>query len=182
MNGPPEFSAMELLKVMSRLARPETQYLPYFHLCREFGVRTVDGMVKARVLDLRWTETITKESTEEATVRIVPLPMHMRDSGTALGSGVSGVANGFIPGVGNTPVDLCPPPPIDDDETMEPVSEVGMGRMHSGDVFEEVMEVIGPKLVPMTPIMRYAMRDVVQEYEDDQSISEYASLSDVDEY
>ena len=64
---------------------------------------------------------------------------------------------------------------------MEPILEVEMGR-HSNDVFEEVMEVIGPKLVPMTPIMRYAMRDVVQEYEDDQSISEYASLSDVDEY
>ena len=50
------------------------------------------------------------------------------------------------------------------------------------DVFAEVMEVVGPKLVPTTPIMRYAMRDVVHEYEDDQSVSEYASLSDVDEY
>jgi hypothetical protein len=30
--------------------------------------------------------------------------------------------------------------------------------------------------------MRFAMHDVVAEYEDDQSISEYASLSDVDEY
>ena len=54
--------------------------------------------------------------------------------------------------------------------------------MHGGDVFEVVMELIGSKLVPTTPIMRYAMRDVVQEYEDDQSISQYASLSDVDEY
>jgi acetyl-CoA carboxylase carboxyltransferase component len=42
--------------------------------------------------------------------------------------------------------------------------------------------VVGPKLVPATPIMRYAMREVVQEYEDEQSVSEYASLSDVDEY
>jgi hypothetical protein len=47
--------------------------------------------------------------------------------------------------------------------------------MYGGDIYEEVM---GPKLVPITPIMRFAMRDVVQEYEDDQSISEYASLSD----
>jgi hypothetical protein len=50
------------------------------------------------------------------------------------------------------------------------------------DMYEEAMEVVGPKLVPTTPIMRFAMRDVVQEYEDDQSVSEYASLSDVDEY
>jgi hypothetical protein len=68
---------------------------------------------------------------------------------------------------------------MDEDEAMEPVSEV---EMHGGDVFEVVMELIGSKLVPTTPIMRYAMRDVVQEYEDDQSISQYASLSDVDEY
>jgi hypothetical protein len=177
---------MELLKVMSRLAQPETQYLPYFHLCRELGVRAVDGMVKGRVLDLRWTETVTKESAEEPRVRShPPLPMNLnpRDSGAAMpGGGVSGVGNGFIPGVGGAPGggDLGPPPPlIDEEEAMEPVSEV---EMHGGDVFEAVMEVIGPKLVPMTPIMRYAMRDVVQEYEDDQSISEYASLSDVDEY
>jgi hypothetical protein len=165
---------MELLKVMSRLARPETQYLPYFHLCRELGVRAVDGMVKGRVLDLRWTETVTKENGEEPRVRShpPPLPVNLRDSGVPSGGGgVSGVGNGFIPG--------APPPPIDEDEAMEPVSEV---EMHGGDVFEAVMEVIGPKLVPTTPIMRYAMRDVVQEYEDDQSISEYASLSDVDEY
>jgi len=170
--GPPEFSAMELLKVMSRLSKPETQYLPYFHLCRELGVRAVDGMVKGRVLDLRWTETVTKESGEEPRVRsLPPVPMNVQNTGAVLGSGVSGVGNGVIPG--------APPPLVDEDEIMEPVSA---GEMHSGNVFEAVMEVIGPKLVPTTPIMRYAMRDVVEEYEDDQSISEYASLSDVDEY
>ena len=52
------------------------------------------------------------------------------------------------------------------------------------DVGTEVdEEVLGPKLVPISPIMRYAMREVVQEYyADDQSVSEYASLSDVEEY
>jgi len=170
--GPPEFSAMELLKVMSRLSKPETQYLPYFHLCRELGVRAVDGMVKGRVLDLRWTETVTKESGEEPRVRSHPVSINVQNSGAVLGSGVTGVGNGVIPGA-------PAPPPIDEDEIMEPVSA---GEMHGGNVFEAVMEVIGPKLVPMTPIMRYAMRDVVEEYEDDQSISEYASLSDVDEY
>jgi hypothetical protein len=40
---------------------------------------------------------------------------------------------------------------MDEDEAREPVSEV---KMHGDDVFEVVMEVIGPKLVPTTPIMR----------------------------
>jgi hypothetical protein len=30
--------------------------------------------------------------------------------------------------------------------------------------------------------MRYAMREVIKEYEDDRSVSEYASLPDVEEY
>lgn len=170
---------MELLKVMSRFARPETQYIPYFHLCRELGVRTVDGMIKGRVLDLRWTETVTKEYGEEtrmrssATPASAPVPVPMSQPG-------SSTPGGFVTG-GNTPIDIGPPPPIDDEDDIVPVTEADMGRMHS-DVFEEVMEVVGPKLVPTTPVMRFAMRDVVHEYEDDQSVSEYASLSDVDEY
>ena len=180
---PPEFSAMQLLKVMSRLAAPDTHYLPYFHLCRELGVRAVDGMVKGRVLDLRWTETVTREFGEEMRMRsaaiatptpipsgtapTVTTPLQPRDSGNA-GMGIISSESSNV-----SPV-LGPPPPIDDEEMMVPVS--------GGDIYEEIMEVVGPKLVPMTPIMRFAMRDVVQEYEDDQSISEYASLSDVDEY
>ena len=176
---------MELLKVMSRLARPDTQYLPYFHLCRELGVRTVDGMVKGRVLDLRWTETVTKESGDEMRIRSMAVPPHVRDSalasassptttggvGTATSS--AGFATALGGSVGNTPID--PPPPIDEED-------IQMIPVHGGEMYDEVLEVIGPKLVPTTPIMRYAMRDVVQEYEDDQSVSEYASLSDVDEY
>ena len=168
--GPPEFSAMQLLKVMSRLAAPETQYLPYFHLCRELGVRAVDGMVKGRVLDLRWTETVTREAGEEMRARSTAMPTPIV-SGTApavVGIGISTEGSNISPVLGL-------PPPIDDEE-MVPVNE-GMG-----DIYGEVMEVVGPKLVPITPIMRFAMRDVVQEYEDDHSISEYASLSEVDEY
>ena len=48
---------------------------------------------------------------------------------------------------------------------------------------------MGPKLVPTTPIMRFAMREVVQEYyaddeddADERTVSEYASLSEVVEY
>ena len=187
-NTPPDFGAMELLRVMSRLARAETTYIPYFHLCRELGVRAVDGMVKGRVLDLRWTEPVTREA-DDVRVR--------SGSGAGTGAGVGAMsppppqgaplAPGLV-GAGGTMQDIGPPPPIDDGDDMEAVSEAGAG-MGMGpsaervpDVFAEVMEVVGPKLVPTTPIMRYAMRDVVHEYEDDQSVSEYASLSDVDDY
>jgi hypothetical protein len=61
-------------------------------------------------------------------------------------------------------------------------TSVNISGQPERDMYEEAMEIVGPKLVPTTPIMRFAMRDVVQEYEDDQSVSEYASLSDVDEY
>ncbi|KAF5325469.1 hypothetical protein D9619_009745 [Psilocybe cf. subviscida] len=174
----PDFAAMELLKVMSRLARPDTPYLPYFNLCRELGVRAVDGMVKGRVLDLRWTETVTKEILGEDTSRgnssVLPSAGVAGMSPVAGGSSV-GLQAGYLP--------LDPPPPIDDDDGMEPFSEPDVTRIHQPpNVYEEIMEVVGPKLVPTTPIMRFAMREVVQEYEDDQSVSEYASLSDVDEY
>ncbi|KAF9467176.1 hypothetical protein BDZ94DRAFT_1186225 [Collybia nuda] len=152
-----DFTAMQLLKVMSRLTQPDTQYLPYFLMCRELGVRAVDGMVKGRVLDLRWTETVTKEIGEEVRVRST--------------AGFGGTP--FGPGSSGTAVEMLPQ---HSEEGMIPVSEFSQPR----DMYEEVMEVIGPKLVPTTPIMRFAMRDVVEEYEDNQSVSEYASLSDVD--
>ena len=188
LNGPPEFTAMQLLKVMSRLANPETPYLPYFHLCRELGVRAVDGMVKGRVLDLRWTECVGGVGFGGGGPAAGGAPAsHTRDS-TAVNP---------VP-VNESGIPLEPPPPIDaveiDEDDIVPISEAEM-RMGSsssaaggirsgvGDMYyEEVMEVVGPKLIPTTPIMRFAMRDVVQEYEDDQSVSEYASLSDVDEY
>ena len=129
------------------------------------------GMVKGRVMDLRWTETVTREVGEEMRVRSVATPTQIatplkpRDSGNE-SRNISPVLR----------LVLGPPPPIDDEEIMVPVTE----GMHGGDIYEEVMEVVVPKLVPITPVMRFVRRDVVQEYEDDQSISEYASLSDVE--
>lgn len=179
-----DFTAMQLLKVTSRLTKPDTPYLPYFMLCREMGVRAVDGMVKGRVLDLRWTEPVSKENGEEEGVRgsmtgysgvgmPPPPPMNYNAAMAASASG--------------TAVDhLGPPPPIDDEDVMIPVPEMGSRRdVHSGipvEPYEEYLELIGPKLIPITPIMRYAMGEVIEEYEDDQSVSEYESLPDVDEY
>ncbi|KAF8062301.1 hypothetical protein FPV67DRAFT_1783190 [Lyophyllum atratum] len=172
-----DFSAMQLLKVMSRLAQPETTYLPYFMLCRELGVRAVDGMVKGRLLDLRWTETVAREDgREEARVRSGIsgfAGVGLGVGGLGGGGGSEGIPSYSPPGVVPGAVEMLPQA---SEEGMMPVSE------HELDIYEEALEVVGPKLVPTTPIMRYAMRDVVQEYEDDQSVSEYASLSDVDEY
>ncbi|KAF9450010.1 hypothetical protein P691DRAFT_758530, partial [Macrolepiota fuliginosa MF-IS2] len=180
-----DFTAMQLLKVMSRLTKPDTPYLPYFMLCRELGVRAVDGMVKGRVLELRWTEPVSKENGEEERVRgsmagysglgIPPAPP--MNYNAAMAASASGTAIDH----------LGPPPPIDDDEGMIPIPDIEMRRnVHSGvpvePYEEEYLELVGPKLIPVTPIMRYAMAEVIEEYEDDQSVSEYASLADVDEY
>jgi hypothetical protein len=176
-----DFTAMQLLKVMSRLTKPETPYLPYFMLCRELGVRAVDGMVKGRVLDLRWTEPVSKENGEEERIRYsgggipqTPVPMNYN---AAMAASTSGTA-----------VDhLGPPPPIDEEEAMTPVPDMGSRRdVNSGvplQAYEdEYLELVGPKLIAISPIMWYAMGEVIEEYEDDQSVSEYASLPDVDEY
>jgi len=51
------------------------------------------------------------------------------------------------------------------------------------DIDEGDDEFVGPKLLPATPIMRFAMRVVVGDYYvGDDGASEYASLSDVNEY
>ncbi|KAJ6590977.1 hypothetical protein DFH09DRAFT_908072 [Mycena vulgaris] len=143
--GAAEFGAMDLLKVMGRLAQRDVQYLPYFALCRELGVRAVDGMVKGRVVDLRWTECVTDEWGPE-------------------GEHIQATSSG-------TAVDRESLESTSQDGDMVPVSERGLF----------VEEVVGCKLVP-TPIMKFAMREVVAEYEDQQSVSEYVSLSSVDEY
>ncbi|KAJ2970279.1 hypothetical protein NUW54_g12762 [Trametes sanguinea] len=49
---------------MNRLAQPGARSLPYFLLCREMGARAVDGMVKGRILDLRWTDPVSRELTD----------------------------------------------------------------------------------------------------------------------
>lgn len=145
-----DFTAMDLLKVLSRLSQPGVNYLPYFLLCREMGVRAVDGMVKGRVLDLRWTELVKANPEDEADWVNVSNTPRSRITGRSVNATEEG-----------------------------DIAAISEGRPA---LDEEEEEVVGPKLVPTTSIMRYAMREVVEEYEDIQSVSEYASLSDVDEY
>lgn len=164
-----DFSAMQLLKVMSRLTQPDVASLPYFLLCRELGVRAVDGMVRGRVLDLRWTETVTKESGE------------MRNNGIRIGEGTN-METGLH---GRTGSSRATTMGTEEGGGMVAISERDLEQMQANMYEEdeqEDIEVVGPKLVAMTPIMRFAMCEVVEEYEDQRSLSEYASLSDVDEY
>ncbi|KAG2347083.1 hypothetical protein BDR05DRAFT_958549 [Suillus weaverae] len=165
-----DFSAMQLLKVMSKLSQVGTNHLPYFLLCRELGVRAVDGMVKGRVLNLHWTDPVTHEGEPSArqepitpitvnpSVGIIPSPVNI-GSGSTLGAS-------------------------SEDGDMVVMNPINMSTRELGQIDEEDEEeaVIGPKLVPLTPIMRYAMREVVLEYEDVRTLSDYASFTDVEEY
>jgi hypothetical protein len=168
-----DFTALQLLRVMSRLTQPGVRSLPYFMLCREFGVRAVDGMVRGRILDLRWMDPVTKEGPESLegvasqagldhampTSRRVSIGIHpigASSSGTAI---VSDSVE--IDGMDGEPYTLV-------EQDLAPA--------------QEDEEIFGPKVLPATPIMRYAMREVVAEYEDTRSVSEYASLSDMEEY
>nr|GAT44417.1 predicted protein [Mycena chlorophos] len=197
-----EFSAMDLLKVMGRLTSPapahssvntnatldprrrsstsqSRRYLAYFPLCRELGVRAVDGLVKGRVLDLRWTECVTDEWGDEV-VGPHPETINLRaaaSSPTAVESVASqhtGAPDMDVRSAsgGTSEHDMVP---VSEGEALYAEREHGNYFMYAGE--EET--VVGCKLVP-SPIMRYAMREVVADYEDQRSVSDYMSLSDVD--
>ncbi|RXW20875.1 hypothetical protein EST38_g4981 [Candolleomyces aberdarensis] len=265
----PEFSPMQLLKIMSRLTSGGLNYLPYFHLCRELGARAVDGMIRGKVVDVKWTDGIPGavdasrrpvsmavnnpgsrvgndsnygfQAQAEASSTMMPLhPPSIQQQpqvsmGPLMGLSISGTGTGILSG-STTAVDfsnglrhpynrhrLCPPkrtavdsmmPMLEDEiaaqqQTFQnhqyatPVPEqhttlqpppppfsppprhygpIDIEYQDDEDLEDEEDEVIGPKLYPVSPIMWYAMREVIKEYEDDRSVSEYASLSDVEEY
>lgn len=61
-----DFTASQLIKVMVKLTENEdgpVRALPYFLLCKEIGVKAVDGMVRGRILDLRWTDVVRRSNT-----------------------------------------------------------------------------------------------------------------------
>ncbi|GAA6013326.1 hypothetical protein JCM10207_000856 [Rhodosporidiobolus poonsookiae] len=103
-DGGPSFHPSDLLTVMRRLQPGAEDELPYFPLCRELGARAVDGMVRGKVLELRWSRVITDEGDP--------------DVKTAK-------------------------------ERNGRVKEVG----------------VGPVVVPTTPVVRWAMGEVLKEYE-----------------
>ncbi|KAH8101751.1 hypothetical protein BXZ70DRAFT_931783 [Cristinia sonorae] len=190
------FTAIQLLKVMNRLAQPGTRALSYFMLCREMGVQAVDGMVRGRILDLRWTDPISREGWDP---RIASMRFRESHVPPQRGAGSSGTAVNEeeaeeIPMHHHLRTPQRATGRFDLTESMHEEDMVALSdeeiiretqRHWELQGAEEEEEIVGPKLVPTTPIMRFAMREVVQEYyddEDDRTVSEYASLSGPDEY
>lgn len=170
-----EFTAIQLLKVMDRLVQPGVRALSYFHLCREFGARAIDAMVRGRILDLRWTDTISREGIDPRV-----LSMRVRESlhvNRMPGAGSSGTMVNEISEDEDPDADITA---LTDEEYLQ--EERRVMALRNLEVEDE--EIVGPKVLPITPIMRFAMREVVQEYyeDDDGTASEFHSLSDVEEY
>jgi hypothetical protein len=82
-NGEDEspFTREDLIQVMRKLVVPPYS-LPYFDLCRQIGTAQTDAMIKTRVLDLRWTRSVSPEQdwvervwSEDGVERPIVLPM-----------------------------------------------------------------------------------------------------------
>ena len=268
-----DFTASQLVKVMIKLAENEggpAQALPYFLLCKEIGVKAVDGMVRGKILDLRWTDVVKRSNTIGMEDRTNPnsqsiLQLHASHSqiqSRAQSTDVLRVRGGgatydgsmtpkeitpkasqttrdsrdmadetLIHETGNDHVQIQERDREHDQDDHEPANTKSHMRAESaatminpqeaiydaeegeivpalsdaGDTpvtgpgeqryqprYEEYPEevdaddgddgFVGPKLLPSTPIMRYAMREVVRDYLEEDTVSEYASLSDVNEY
>ena len=281
-----DFTASQLIKVMIKLTENEdgpARALPYFLLCKEIGVKAVDGMVRGRILDLRWTEAVKRSNTIGVEDRTNPNSqsiLHLHASHSQIQSRTQSTDVLRVRGGGATyddsitPKEITPKPsqttrdsrdmadetlihetedghvnikeqdhehdqdnrgsldikPLDtkshththtnthtraesattminpqeaiyDAEEGEivpalsdagdtPVTGPGEPRYQQRYLQEELeLELeeddgfVGPKLLPATPIMRYAMREVVGDYVvEEDTVSEYASLSDVNEY
>lgn len=54
------FSAKELVYVMRKMVEAPHS-MPYFTLCREIGTEKVNSMIKTRILELRWTKSVSPE-------------------------------------------------------------------------------------------------------------------------
>lgn len=116
-----DFAAEDLLSVMARLQPGPLgeEELPYFPLCRKLGARAVDGMVRGKVLELRWSMTVTPEGDLEEKRR----------------RGESEIREG---------------------------KKKGPGRVIGG-------RNVLPVVVPTTPVVRYAMGEVLKEYEEEEN-------------
>jgi len=271
-----DFTASQLIKVMIKLTENEdgpARALPYFPLCKEIGVKAVDGMVRARILDLRWTEVVKRSNTIGVEDRTNPNSqsiLHLHASHSQIQSRtqsadvlrVRGGGATYDSAIGDmTPKEITPKAsqttresqdmgdvtlmhesdnehvhiqehdrhhdrddrgsthvrshtraesaatminpqeaiydaeegeiiPALSDAGDTPVTGPGEHRYQPRYHQEEVVEeddgddvFVGPKLLPATPIMRFAMRVVVGDYiVEEDTVSEYASLSDVNEY
>jgi hypothetical protein len=148
---------------MIKLCEPGVDEFPYFLFCRELGVGAVNDMVRGRMLELRWMETVPPEHPE-------------RSLGPS--ASVIGAARGAADGVEaeydqetDTDADASTVSFADSGlktDQSRSRSVVGYRRSRTQSRSPQqtmsaaaTSKVVGPKLVPLTPIMKYAMRDVV---------------------
>lgn len=75
------FKPEDLLRVMEKMVKSPFS-APYFALCREIGTEQIDSMIKTRILELRWTRTVTLEDdgvekiwSKDGVERPIVLPM-----------------------------------------------------------------------------------------------------------
>ena len=134
------FSTTEVDETLKDFAHsPADTGVAYFPLCRAMGVRAVDGMVRAGVVEIRWSNAIGSESTDGRKWQ----HDHVRVPDSVLdhegGSTMLGKQKFARPGVGRR----------------EDAALSGSG---------------GPRLVPVSPVMRYAMREVVKEWEGERNV------------
>ncbi|KAK5313967.1 hypothetical protein LTR70_007389 [Exophiala xenobiotica] len=80
-NDDAKFSSEDLMYVMKMMVE-EPYSMAYFDLCRKIGIGKVDSMVKSRILELRWTKSMTPEEhwnerkwSEDGIERPIVLPM-----------------------------------------------------------------------------------------------------------
>lgn len=208
-----DFTATQLIKVMNKLTETENgvRSLPYFALCREIGVKAVDGMVRGRILDLRWSDVVRRSSVpaEEKEEVHASKASVFRERGGAASVQSEGEEvqreeeeeqeddenDHFRAASSGTMVnDRDAVFDAEEGEIVPATSDTGLSPVdvipvhdHMDDDDAPDDDFVGPKLLPATPIMRFAMREVVADYYveeavEDDSVSEYASLSDPDEY
>lgn len=80
-NDDAKFSSEDLMYVMKTMVE-EPYSMAYFDLCRKIGTDKVDSMIKSKILELRWTKSMTPEEhwverrwSEDGIERPVVLPM-----------------------------------------------------------------------------------------------------------
>lgn len=98
-------------------SQAKNRAIGYFPLCRQLGARAVDGLVRGRILELRWTDSVTPEGDPDL--------MTFKES---------------------------------------------KRRGHAE-------EMVGPVLLPTTPVMRSAMAKVLQELKDESAEKEAAEAA-----
>lgn len=126
--------------------------ISYFSLCRDIGVSAVNALVRAQILGLRWTKPITNEDSDDGPEAAMLRTASIHDNEQS------------------------------QEGNMLPVGDADLVYMERAPRLPQTRQGYSPTIVCASPVMLAAMRDVLKDYESSDQSSEYASLTDVDEY